>query len=120
MKLWRCCGGYDMGDAGPASRFHGKDPSKNKQEKRLRKIQEEMEQKRLASSEQPEHSSLKRLHAIQVSPLSLLSCTRTALPLWPHPEILLHLFEKLTRFLSTIGIDPNCMFGGRCIPSLFR
>lgn len=50
-----------------ACRFHGKEPSKNKQEKRLRKIQEDMEQKRLASSEQPDHSSLKRLHAIQVS-----------------------------------------------------
>eukprot|EP00884_Botryococcus_braunii_P021222 jgi/Botrbrau1/7784/Bobra.0159s0212.1 len=46
-------------------KFHGKEPSKNKQEKRLRKIHEDMEQKRLASSEQPEHSSLKRLHAIQ-------------------------------------------------------
>ena len=45
--------------------FHGKDPSKNKKDKRFRKVQEEQERKRRTMSAIGEDHALSRLAAVQ-------------------------------------------------------
>ena len=45
--------------------FHGKDPSKNKKDKRFRKIAEEQERKRRTMSAMSEDHALSRLAAVQ-------------------------------------------------------
>ncbi len=59
-----------------ARSFHGKDPSKNKKDKRFRKIAEEQERKRRTMSAIGEDHALSRLAAVQEqSATPYLVCT---------------------------------------------